>query len=257
VNERSAFEQTLLGLLCEGPRHGYDLAAHFAPGGDLSAVGHLARSQLYALLQALKAEGLARETVRRGQRGAARKVFEVTDQGRARFEAWVHRPVESVRGLRVELLLKLYLLGRLGLPGRTALLDAQADVLRHRLAGLRAEAPAGGGVGPWVRGLQEELLEAGLRWLARIREAAPPTASPPEDRETSAPPEPNFLPARVTAVETHGGTARVDLAAEAGRLAALLPRETLAGLHLVPGSRVRVRLMSAGLLLERDRLMDP
>lgn len=257
MNERAAFEQTLLGLLCEGPRHGYDLAAHFAPGGDLSAVGHLARSQLYALLQALKAEGLAQETARRGQRGAARKVFEITDRGRARFEAWVHRPVDSVRGLRVELLLKLYLLERLGLPGRTELLEAQAAVLRQRLAGLRAGAPPGGGVGPWVRGLQEELLEAGLRWLAQVRGAAPPPASQPEDPEPAAPPESNLLPARVAAVETHGGTARVDLAADAGRLTALLPRESLAGLHLAPGSRVAVRLLPAGMLLERDRRRNP
>lgn len=253
MNERAVFEATLLGLLHQGPRHGYDLAAHFAHGGDLSAVGHLAKSQLYALLKSLKAAGFARETSREGERGPARKVFHVTDRGRARFSAWVHRPVDSVRGLRVEFLLKLYFLQLLGLPGQEQLMDAQAEVLRRRLAQIRAGEEAEQGIGPWVRALQEGLLEAGLRWLAQWREAVPrqtPGHEPASPRPGS--PAPNRLPARVVAVETHGGTVRVDLRAQGGPLAALLPRESLAGLPLSPGSRVAVRVPPGGMLLERD-----
>lgn len=254
MNQRAAFEQTLLGLLCEGPRHGYDLAAHFAPGGDLSAVGHLARSQLYALLKSLKAEELARETSRRGQRGAARKVFEVTDRGRARFEAWVHRPVESVRGLRVEFLLKLYFLQRLGLPGQAQLMDAQAEVLRQRLARVRAGEQAQQGIGPWVRALREGLLEAGLRWLAQWRQAVPRETPRGEAAvpTRSGNPATNRLSAWVLGVETHGGTVRVDVRTEGGRLAALLPRESTANLPLCPGARVSVRVPPGAMLLEPD-----
>ena len=45
----------LLGLLLDGPHHGYDLARRFAPGTALGDVLRLSTSHLYALLARLSA----------------------------------------------------------------------------------------------------------------------------------------------------------------------------------------------------------
>lgn len=254
MTQRTVFEDALLGLLYEAPTHGYDLALHFGTGGDLAAVGRLGKSQLYALLNGLEAEGLARAALQDGGGGPARKVFEVTDEGRERFLRWVRRPVDSIRGLRVEFLLKLYFLARLGIPGQAKLMETQAEVLGRRLAELRTGADDGPGIGPWVRALQEGLLEAGLRWLAEWRDKVPRSELPAGAVEAStASPEPNRLSGRVRAIETHGGIARVDLDSQGGRVAALLTRETLRELALSPGCAVEVVLPPGGVVLERAR----
>jgi len=169
VTERSLFENALLGLLCDGPAHGYDLALRFGPGGDLGAVGFVGKSQVYALLKHLEARGLAASHLEEGSGGPARRVYEATPAGRERFLAWAREPVGSVRGLRVEFPLKLYLVERLGLPFRAELLRRQEDLLRERLAEVRARGRGARGVGLWVRDLRERLLEAGLAWLAERR----------------------------------------------------------------------------------------
>ncbi len=253
MRERQVFEETLLGLLHEGPCHGYDLAAHFGEGGDLTAVGRLAKSQLYALLKSLEAQALARATLREGGGGPARRVFEVTDRGRERFSAWVRRPVDSVRGLRVELLLKLYFLQRLGLPGQADLMDAQADVLRRRLAEVRLGGETAQGIGSWVRALQEDLLEAALRWLAEWREKVPPmspTRRPAAALPTPPAPQVNRLNGHILGTEAGGGFARIEVEAEGGLLALVLPREDASRLELAAGAQVTVVVPPGGVLLE-------
>lgn len=257
MTDRTMFEDALLGLLHEGPRHGYDLASHFAEGGDLAAVGRLGKSQLYALLKALEEHGLARATLREGDGGPARRVFQVTEPGRKRFAEWVHRPVDSVRGLRVEFLLKLYFLARLGLPGQAVLMGAQAEVLRRRRDRLGAVDEGEPGIGPWVRSLQEDLLEACLRWLSEWGRKAPEQAPAPRRPARRRALEVNRLRARVSRTEAHGGVVRADLELEAGGLAVLLPRETATGLGLAAGAAVTVVVPPGGVVLEPYAPAEP
>ncbi|NTU59858.1 MAG: hypothetical protein HGA98_02240, partial [Deltaproteobacteria bacterium] len=169
MQERWVFENALLGFLFEAPGHGYDLSLHFAEGGDLAAIGYLGKSQLYALLKSLEGQHLAEPTLEEGEGGPARRVYRITETGRARFLRWVTEPTVSIRGLRVEFLLKLYFLSRLGLPGLANLLDAQEGVLTKRLEKLEADK-AKGGLAPWVARLQEGLIDAGLKWIDEWRE---------------------------------------------------------------------------------------
>lgn len=169
--DRPVFENALLGLLHEGPKHGYEICQQFAPGGDWCAVGELPRSQVYALLKALETQDLARATLEEGGRGPARRVYVPTTAGRQRFVEWVRQPAHSIRGLRVEFLLKLYLFERLGLDGLPGLIDAQEAILAERLRAVRAERPRGH-VAEWVGELREGLLAAGLEWIRKRRRAA-------------------------------------------------------------------------------------
>lgn len=252
--ERHVFENALLGFLCQGPAHGYDLSLHFADGGDLAVVGRLGKSQLYSLLNALEAQGLAEPSLQEGEGGPARRVFRITEEGRDRLGRWLQQPVASIRGLRVEFLLKLYFLSYLGRPGVEDLLDAQRGVLAQRLREVQEEREAGSGVTPWVFGLQESLLHAGLRWLDEWRAkgfpTAPPRAGRPPARRDGRRAS-NRLRARVLGHEVSGGVARVDLDLEGGRVVALVPREALSPFDLRPGGRVDAVLSPGGLVLER------
>jgi DNA-binding PadR family transcriptional regulator len=168
--DRPVFENALLGLLCEGPKHGYEVCQRFASNGEWSAVGELARSQVYALLKSLERQGQAVAVLEEGERGPARRVYTLTEEGRGRFLEWVRRPVHSVRGLRVEFPLKLHFLRRLGLAGAEDLIEAQEAVLLERRRSLgeagRGEAR---GLTSWVLDLQQRLIEAGLGWLREQR----------------------------------------------------------------------------------------
>lgn len=254
--ERPVFENALLGFLFHGPTHGYDLALHFAEGGDLASVGRLGKSQLYALLKSLEAQGLARPSLEEGEGGPARHVFHMTDAGRDRLLAWLGEPVASIRGLRVEFLLKLYFLSRLSLPGVEELLDAQRKVLEQRLREVRGEKSGANGVAPWVAGLQENLLDAGLRWLAewKARGIRPPSERRgPAATRREEPAGLNRLRAKVLGHELAGGVARVELELEGGRVVALVPREALAAADVAPGARVDAVLSPGGLALERRK----
>ena len=50
-------EHAMLGLVLLGPRHGYEIAAHFGPEGDLGIVCQLPMSLLYAQLKRLESLG--------------------------------------------------------------------------------------------------------------------------------------------------------------------------------------------------------
>lgn len=77
----------LLGVLADGPAHGYDLKrehdARF-PGAK-----ELAYGQVYAALQRLERDGLVEvaETLQEG--GPERTVYALTDAGRAELETWL------------------------------------------------------------------------------------------------------------------------------------------------------------------------
>lgn len=259
--EGKVFEDALLGFLMEGEGYGYDLAQHFEAGGDLASVGRLGRSQLYALLRALEEKGLAHSSLVEGEGGPARRVFRLTEEGEQRFRTWVGKPVPSIRGLRVEFLLKLYFLTRLRLPGREALLNAQRGILEGRLRELEAEEECRSGVGPWVVDLQVRLLRAGLEWIEEWRGQEPEVVSSGETRREPRPenrPErTNHLRAVVVGLETEGSMARVDLELGGGRVIALVPREDVAGLEVVKGTEVEAALPPGGLILTRPGRTTP
>lgn len=167
------FENALLGLMYARPRHGYELSGLFKPGGELHAVGRLAKSQLYALLKALGEEGFATVTEGDGGHGPTRKSYAITEAGRERFLAWVRSPEQSIRGLRVGFVLRLHFISTLGLGGQAELMDLQAAVLRERLGELERREAKTGTVEPWVLALQTDLLESALAWLARWRMNVP------------------------------------------------------------------------------------
>jgi PadR family transcriptional regulator, regulatory protein AphA len=141
----------VLGLLeAAGEGTPYDLKRMVAVSiGNFWSLQH---AQLYSEPERLTQAGLLTE--KREESGRRRKVYTVTDEGRAAFRDWVEAPTDELSELRDPGLLKLFLGAD---PARLAPVQAQAH--RQKLAEYEALREAGdqrGPRGPWLA------LEAGI-----------------------------------------------------------------------------------------------
>ena len=143
VDAADPARHVLLGLLLEGPSHGYDLARAFAPGTTLGGVVHLSVSHLYALLARLERDALiSGEQQAHGAR-PARRVYGLTAAGREAVQRWVDEPVPRPRDVLLDFPLKLYLAGRLEPMRAVRLVDRQRalfDAYLQELQGAAADA---------------------------------------------------------------------------------------------------------------------
>ena len=85
----------------------------------------MSRPRVYRAIDDLAARGLIAPTgTAPSDRGPTRTLYDATDAGRARLEEWLRTPVDHVREMRSDLLLKLAILHERGTPA-DGLLDAQ------------------------------------------------------------------------------------------------------------------------------------
>ena len=173
----SLAEQTCLALVDEHPRHGWSLVRDLSPDGDIGRLWHLSRALTYRAIDGLVSRELVvrREPERRRPRD--RVLLSATDLGSETNRHWLDAPVEHVRDVRTELLVKLQLRRRAGLE-LDALLHAQRELFTPRLERLAA-APADDLVDLWRR----ESALAVRRFLdAAIAAAATGEAGPGHPR---------------------------------------------------------------------------
>ncbi|RJO78372.1 PadR family transcriptional regulator [Nocardia panacis] len=103
-----ALRFALLGLLCERPATGYDLAKAFE--GELGAYAwHAGYNRIYPELARMVEDGLI-EQADEGARGS--RTYAVTTSGRSALREWLMRPAKS-RTVRNEPALRLFLLSAL------------------------------------------------------------------------------------------------------------------------------------------------
>jgi len=103
---RNPAEFPVLGVLYNGPAHGYDLRSELKE--RLGEVWTLGPSHIYGVLAGLEKDGLVRHDRVDQETRPAKKVFKITDEGRLVFLAWVRAPVMNVRDIRLEFLAKLH-----------------------------------------------------------------------------------------------------------------------------------------------------
>jgi DNA-binding PadR family transcriptional regulator len=155
-------EWACLGVLYLGPAHGWAVSRELLPDGAVGRVWSLSRPLTYRALDALVSRGWAAAVgSEAGASGPTRTILAVTRAGRAAFRRWVDIPVEHLRDLRSELLLKLVLAERAGLP--TGDLVAAQRVVIERFAG--GNPPHGGDV---VALWRHESGQAALRFLEQL-----------------------------------------------------------------------------------------
>lgn len=123
-----------LGLLAQEPGSGYDLLKKFE--FSMANVWPATQSQLYGELNKLADAGLI-EVTDIGPRG--RKVYRVTDAGRADLVEWITHPADD-QPLRNASLLRVFLLGEVSAAQALENLEqlaAGADAALKRYEGIR------------------------------------------------------------------------------------------------------------------------
>jgi tRNA-Thr(GGU) m(6)t(6)A37 methyltransferase TsaA len=129
--EPSLTEWAVLGLLCERPAHGWDVARAFGPEGDVGQVWSVSRPLVYRAINVLRELGYVIDRgSKRSSTGPARVLLAPTTRGRQAFRRWVARPASHVRDLRSELMVKLLLLDRAH-KDRDTLLRSQLAILEQ------------------------------------------------------------------------------------------------------------------------------
>jgi PadR family transcriptional regulator AphA len=140
-NPLSVTEYAVLGILGEGPTHGFAIARLFDSFGEVGRVITVRRPLIYRALDRLSLAHLAEAIhAEPGDAGPQRIIHRITPTGRRRLNRWLRQPVQHVREMRIELLLKLTLLQRAG-RSPLPLITAQKAVLHPTLAAL--EKPVG------------------------------------------------------------------------------------------------------------------
>lgn len=139
----SPAEHAILGLLAlaGGRGHGYDLARHFAAGRPLAGVIRIEVGMLYHHLKQLARAGWVAPLPGPAEARPARRVFVLTDDGRAELWRWLGEPVAHTREIRLEFLVKLALARRLD-PELAARLLADQLARCRRLAASLGERRA-------------------------------------------------------------------------------------------------------------------
>ncbi|HEY2160465.1 MAG TPA: PadR family transcriptional regulator [Solirubrobacteraceae bacterium] len=135
-------EWAVLGLLAEGPAHGFALCKALAPGGAIGEVWSVPRALVYRTLGVLEDRELVQATATESGPGPVRTILSITPAGRALLERWLDEPVEHVRDARSLLMLKLAFIDRSGrdprllLERQRALMHPLAEAHRERVATL-------------------------------------------------------------------------------------------------------------------------
>jgi DNA-binding PadR family transcriptional regulator len=162
----------ILGLLADGPVHGYELKAACE---ELVPASPLNFGQVYTTLDRLERDGLvAHEVVNQPER-PDRKVFALTAQGRRLLQEWLSTPSPPETNPRHETALKVMLARRLEHADpikvvsseRRAAFERLREASQERVKARKEKAPLATVMFLDLTVLQ---LEAFLKWLDRCEE---------------------------------------------------------------------------------------
>lgn len=168
--ELTAAELTLLGLLVERPRHGYELEEVITARGmrEWTEIGF---SSIYYLLGKLRDRGLVVE-VDPPARGKARKVFGSTPEGRRVCARAAEEAVAELRPVFPRVLVGLANQPVIPPERLRAALDRRAAAVAGKIAELRAAVATQPHAPRFARAIFDyslAQLEAERRWLSDYR----------------------------------------------------------------------------------------
>ena len=134
----SLTEWVVLALVAESPTHGFAVSKELQAGSDLGRILTVHRPLVYRALDRLGDAGLVTDIATEpGDAGPNRTVVRASRSGKAALRRWFVTPVDHVRDLRIEFLIKLRLTERVG-KDTTPLMRAQQEELATTLDRLTA-----------------------------------------------------------------------------------------------------------------------
>ena len=163
-------EWLVLAIIGQQPTHGFAVAQRTAAGGDLGRIWQVPKAVVYrAIGRLLDAGFLVPEGTEPGL-GPQRTVYTVTADGAAAADRWLHAPVEHVRQIRSELLLKLALLDMAG-ESPAELLAAQRAVVEPIAQAIEARHAASTGFDSTLLAWRRATAVAALDFLDAVTPA--------------------------------------------------------------------------------------
>jgi PadR family transcriptional regulator AphA len=159
-------EWACLGIVYPAPTHGFAIAARLKPTGDIGRVWSLSRALTYRSLEQLTTRNYIHAIGEEpGIAGGNRTILAATRSGRAHLRTWLATPVEHLRDLRSELLLKLIIAETCSIE-ITSMLEAQRAHIAAMADTLAVEVDRQPGdvVALW----RNESSDAALRFLDRL-----------------------------------------------------------------------------------------
>jgi DNA-binding PadR family transcriptional regulator len=162
-------EWAVLGSLAQTPAHGFAVARTLEQDGRLGRVWVMSRPRVYRAIDDLAARGLIEPTgTAPSERGPTRTLYEISETGRARLDEWLRTPVDHVREMRSDLLLKLAILHERGAPS-DALLDAQRAKLVPVLRSLEAAIDQTSGFETVMVRYRLEATRSAIQFIDEVR----------------------------------------------------------------------------------------
>ena len=163
-----SLKYAILGLLSEGPRHGYELKGLYDEALVPSA--KLNFGQVYPTLDRLRRDGCVEQDVVSQDDRPDRKVYSLTERGRKQLQDWLDTPTKLSLETRNETFLKLMLARRLTPvnPLQVLKVERRACFARlHEITQARARAKEGGEPLQTILLLDLAVLrlEAFMNWL--------------------------------------------------------------------------------------------
>jgi DNA-binding PadR family transcriptional regulator len=155
-------EWLVLALVCEGLEYGWPIVRELAPDGDLGQVWTVSRAKVYRAIDQVTAKGYLQPAGHRSAGGPERTLLRPTAATRRLVDRWLIVPVQHVRDLRSELLLKLVLAERRG-RDIAALAAAQREAIAPQLDRWAAARPSS-----VVESWRKESAAAARRFLDRL-----------------------------------------------------------------------------------------
>jgi len=168
-------EWLVLAILSQKSMHGFALAQLTAPDGELGQVWHIPKAVIYRAIGRLLEAGLIEPEGTEPGLGPQRTVYAATPDGCGAVRRWLRTPVEHVRDIRSQLLLKLALLDRIG-EDPADLLLRQREVLlpiaRALDEAMRSRSAAGGGFDVTLLAWRKATAAAALDFIDMITDTA-------------------------------------------------------------------------------------
>jgi molybdopterin-binding protein len=236
-------EWVCLTLITQKVAHGWALGTMLAPDGELGRIWTLTRPLTYRAIDGLVEKGLVTRTGQAAGRGRDRVILAATPGGRRLAKRWLDTPVDHVREVRTELLVKLFLRQRAGLDN-TALLVAQQQLFEPTIEALTSTDADDDVVDLWRR----ESARAVRRFLGQALHPPGP-ASRPEFRLSAR----NQLRGTVTGV--HHGEVMSTVQAVLGDsqpLTAAITKDAATDLDLAPGDAIVVIIKSTEVIVAKE-----
>ena len=156
-------EYAVLGLLALRPMHGYEMICFLGEQG-LDAVCPVEQSTLYTYLRNVESRQFVTWSEDRVGLRPPRKTYVLTNEGRELVNDWLRRPVERMREVRLEFLLKLFFLDVIDRGALRTLLAKQISVCEEYLVLVQS----GGQESPFRRLVAQSkrsAAEGTLGWL--------------------------------------------------------------------------------------------